>query len=170
MNAEEQVRGHRKDRMCRTWIALLLVAALLVTGCGGSGGASPATTTANSGALTKAELIQQGDAICSDVYAATAALNPEGTSSEGTRVADLTSDMVKRLLALGIPQETEYSYAEYTTAAHTLAGAAAQVKSAAEGGDAVALRRAEQGSLTALSSFQGYAGQYGFKDCAEGPS
>jgi hypothetical protein len=161
-----------KKILMKTWIALLPLVALLIAGCGGGGDdASSAATTATGGsALTKAELIEQGDAICAEVYAATGALNPEGTSKEGARVADLTIDMVKRLLALGTPQETEYDYAEYTVAAKALAQAETEVKLVAERGDAAALRRAESSSLSNLSLFQGNAGQYGFEDCAEGPA
>jgi ABC-type Fe3+-hydroxamate transport system substrate-binding protein len=154
----------------KTWIALLSVAALLVTGCGGGSedASSVATTSASGGALTKAELIEQGDAICAKVYAVTGTLNPEGTPEEALRIADLHGGMVKRLLALGTPQETEYSYAEYTTAAHALAQASEEIEFVAEKNDPVALRRSESGSLSTLSMFEGTAGAYGFKDCAEG--
>jgi hypothetical protein len=152
------------------WIALLPITVLLISGCGG-GDASPATTTeASGGALTKAELIEQGDAICAEVYAAAGGLKSEGTEEEVVRQANLYGSMVKRLLALGTPQETEYSYAEYTTVAHELAQIEEAVKLAAGRGDAAALGTAKSGSLSALNSFQGNAGDYGFKDCAEGPS
>ncbi len=155
----------------KPWLVLLPVAVLLVSGCGGGGGgaSSTATTGSDGGALTKAELIEQGDAICAKTYAITESLNAEGPAKEALRYAGLTSAMIKRLLALGVPRETEYSYAEYTTAAHALAQAEAEVKSVAErGGGPAALRRAESGSLSGLSMFQGLAGAYGFKTCAEG--
>lgn len=154
----------------KTWIALLSATALLLAGCGGGSEStsSIATTSTSGGALTKAELIEQGDAICTKVYAVTGTLNPEGTSEEALRIADLHSGMVKRLLALGTPQETEYSYAEYTTAAHALAQASEEVEFVAEKHDQAALRRSESGSLSTLSMFQGAAAQYGFKGCAEG--
>lgn len=149
---------------------MLSVSALLLAGCGEGGGeaSSTAATSADNNALTKAELIEQGDAICAEVYVHTGPLNPEGTSKEALRVAALHSGMVKRLLALGTPQETEYSYAEYTAAAHALMQAEEEVKFVAEKYDPATLRRAESGSLSTLSLFQGAAGQYGFKDCAEG--
>jgi hypothetical protein len=154
----------------KTWIALLSATALLLAGCGGGseGTSSVATTSASGGALTKAELIEQGDAICTKVYVVTEALNPEGTTKDALRFADLHSGMVKSLLRLGVPQETEYSYAEYTTAAHAFAQAEAEVKTMVKRGDPAALRRAESGSLSALSMFQGLSAAYGFKECAEG--
>lgn len=117
--------------------------------------------------MTKAELIERGDAICAKVYPEREKLNPEGTPEEALRVADLISGMTKQLLALGTPQETEYAYAEYTTALHELEEASARVKAMAKRGPA-ALRAAESGSLAALSGFQGYASAYGFKGCSEG--
>jgi hypothetical protein len=172
MKTAEPKRIRPKEGPWQTWIALLPVAALLVAGCGGGTerSTSGATAEKNGSALTKAELIEQGDAICAKVYAATGALNPEGTSKEGVRVANLLNSMIQRLLALGTPQETEYSYAEYTTAAHALKRAEGEVTLVARRGDPAALRLAESGSLSSLSMFEGLAGQYGFKDCAEGAS
>lgn len=151
-------------------IALLPITALLVTGCGGGSGnaSTTATTGADAGALTKAELLEQGDAICAKVYVVTKSLNPEGTTKEAVRFADLHSGMIKDLLALGVPQETEYSYAEYTTGAHALEDAEVEVKVMAKRGDPAALRRAESGSLSTRSMFQAVAATYGFKECAEG--
>jgi hypothetical protein len=156
--------------MCCTWIVLLFLAALLVTGCGGGGGdaSSAATTGASGTALTKAELIERGDAICAKVYPTRDSLNPEGTPEEALRVAKLISGMTKQLLVLGIPQETEYAYAEYATALHVLDRMSAKVQKMVKRGKPGALRSAETGSLSSLSGFEGYAGAYGFKACAEG--
>jgi hypothetical protein len=151
----------------KAWIASLAVVVLLFAGCGGGGDSSSATTTERGGeALTKAELIEQGDAICAKPLAIRASLNPEGTPEEAVRVASLVTAMVNRLLALGTPKETEYTYAEYTTAAHALVQAETEVKAMAKKGDPVDLRRAESGSLSTFSMFESLAGQYGFTDCA----
>jgi hypothetical protein len=154
----------------KAWIALLLVAMLLIVGCGGgSGDPSPATTTgASSGQLTKAELIEQGDAICAKAYAVRETLDAEGPTEEAVRYANLMHRMVKDLLALGVPQETNYDYAEYTNYAHELEAAEALVTMMAKRRDAEELRRAESSSLSAFSAFTGNAGTYGLKDCAAG--
>lgn len=151
----------------KTWIALFSMAALL-TGCGGGGGdaTSRAVKDSSGEALTKAELIEQGDAICAKVYAVTETLDAEGTTQEAARFAGLHSGMIKDLLALGAPQETEYLYAEYTTAAKAFAEAEGEVKRYAASGDPAALRIAESSSLSAFSMFKGLAGGYGFKICA----
>ncbi len=151
----------------KVWIALLPVALLLIGGCGGGGGdPSPATTGTSSSQLTKAQLIEQGDAICAKAYAVRETLDAEGSAEESVHYANLVGQMVKDLLALGVPQETEYNYAEYTNAAHELAAAEVLVKTAAKRGNAEDLRAAESSSLSALSAFQGNAGTYGFEDCA----
>jgi hypothetical protein len=152
----------------KAWIAPLLAVALLVVGCGGgSGDPSPSTTTgASSGQLTKAELIEQGDAICAKTYAVTETLSAEGTTAEAVHYATLVGAMVKELLALGVPQETNYDYAEYTNYAHELAAAEAEVKRMAKRGNPADLRLAESGSLSTFSGFTSNAGTYGFKVCA----
>jgi hypothetical protein len=151
----------------KAWLALLFVAVLFIVGCGGgSDDPSPATTTeASSGQLTKAELIEQGDAICAKAYAVKETLSAEGTTEEAVRYAKLVGGMVKELLALGVPQETNYDYAEYTNYAHELEEAEAEVERMAKRGNPADLRLAEAGSLSAFSAFQGNAATYGFKAC-----
>ena len=154
----------------KTWVALLPVVVLLIAGCGGGNDdpSSAATSGASSDQLTKAELIEQGDAICAKVFAVTETLHSEGTREEAVHFANLHLSMVKDLLSLGVPQETEYAYAEYTNAAHALAGSEVEVKLAAERNDPAALRVVESSSLSTFSLFQVQAGAYGFKECAEG--
>jgi hypothetical protein len=158
----------------RTWIVVLLVAALLIAGCGGGGDEesteSTATTTAAPTALSKAELIEQGDAICGEVNAA---VGSAGSGEEGSgataQVADLYSGMIASVNNLGTPQETE-GYAEFSEAAEELATAEGEVKLAAEREDTATLETAESSASSALTSFQNAASEYGFKDCGEGPS
>jgi hypothetical protein len=154
---------------------VLPVAALLVAGCGGGGDddstESTAVTTAAPTALTKAELIEQGDAICAEVNAAvgTVAASSAETGSPAAQAADLYSGMVASLQNLGTPQETD-GYAEFSTAADELATAEDEVKLASERGDTAALETAESSASSSLTSFQNAASEYGFQDCSEGPS
>jgi len=154
---------------------LLPVAGLLITGCGGGGGdesTETATTRATTTtALSKAELIEQGDAICAEVNAAvgSAGSSTESEKSPVAQVADLYSGMVSSLKNLGTPAETE-GYAEFSEAADELTTAEDEVKLASEREDAATLESAEASASTALTSFQNAASEYGFKDCSEGPS
>jgi hypothetical protein len=155
----------------RTWIVALPVTALLIAGCGGGGddsSESTATTAAAPAALSKAELIEQGDAICAEVNAAVGSVGSE-TGSPATQAADLYSGMVASLNNLGTPQETD-GYAEFSTAAEELAKAEDEVKLASERGDTAGLEAAESNASSALTSFQNAASEYGFEDCREGPS
>jgi hypothetical protein len=160
----------------RTWILALPVAALLVTGCGGGGGEdsteSTATTTAAAPrALSKAELIEQGDAICGEVNAAVGGVGSSSTenSSPASQAASLYSGMVASLNNLGTPRETD-GYAEFSSAAEELANAEDEVKLASERGDTAGLEAAESNASESLTSFQNAASEYGFEDCSEGPS
>lgn len=159
----------------RRWILALPVVALLIAGCGGGGGSdsseSTATTTAVPTALSKAELVEQGDAICAEVNAAvgSAGSSTSENGSPAAQVADLYSGMVASLNNLGTPQETE-GYAEFSSAAEELAKAEDEVKLASERGDTAGLEAAESSASSALTSFQNAASEYGFKDCSEGPS
>jgi len=153
----------------------LPVAALLVAGCGGGGSSdsseSTATTAAAPRALSKAELIEQGDAICAEVNAAVGSVGSSSTenSSPASQAADLYSGMVASLHNLGTPREAD-GYAEFSSAAEELAKAEDEVKLASERGETAGLETAESSASEALTSFQNAAGEYGFKDCSEGPS
>lgn len=152
------------------------VVALLIVGCGGGGSSdsseSTATTTASAPrSLSKAELIEQGDAICAEVNAAVGSVGSSSTenSSPATQAASLYSGMVASLNNLGTPQETD-GYAEFSSTAEELAKAEDEVKLASERGDTAGLEAAEANASSALTSFQNAASEYGFKDCSEGPS
>jgi hypothetical protein len=156
-------------------LLLALPVALAIAGCGGGGSDSTestaATTAAAPPALTKAALIEQGDAICAEVNAAvgTVGLSSAETSAPAAQAADLYSGMVSSLKNLGAPQETA-GYAEFTGAADELATAEGEVKLASDRGDTAGLESAETSASGALSSFQAAAQEYGFKECAEGPT
>jgi hypothetical protein len=159
----------------RTWILAFPTVALLIAGCGGGGSSdsseSSATTAAAPAALSKAELIEQGDAICAEVNAAVGSVGSSSAenSSPASQAADLYSGMVASLNNLGTPRETD-GYAEFSSAAEELAKAEDEVKLAFERGDTAGLEAAESSASSALTSFQNAAGEYGFKDCSEGPS
>jgi hypothetical protein len=154
-------------------LIVALVAAALFAGCGGGSDSteSTPTTTATTTALTKAELIEQGDAICAEVNAAvgTVGASSAETSTPAAQAADLYSGMVASLKNLGAPQEAT-GYPEFTAAADELAAAEGEVKLASERGDTAGLEAAESKASAALSSFQEVAQEYGFKECGEGPS
>jgi hypothetical protein len=156
-------------------LIIALAVAALLAGCGGGGGDStesaPVTTAATTTALTKAELIEQGDAICAEVNAAvgTVGASSAETGTPSTQAADLYSGMVASLKNLGTPQETA-GYSEFTTAADELATAEGEVKLASERGDTAGLEAAESNASAALASFQAAAQEYGFEECGEGPS
>jgi hypothetical protein len=158
-----------------TLLLALPIAALALAGCGGGGGDSTATTAApteaTTAALTKAELIEQSDAICAEVNAAvgTVGASSAETGSPAAQVADLYSGMIASLENLGTPGETD-GYAEFSSAAEELSTAEGEVKLASERGDAAGLETAESNASAALSSFQVVAEQYGFEECSEGPS
>ena len=157
------------------FLLALPVAALAIAGCGGSGDDSAATTAATTEAtttaLTKAEVIEQGDAICAEVNAAvgTVGASSAETGSPAAQVADLYSGMVASLKNLGTPAETD-GYAEFSSAADELSTAEGEIKLASERSDAPGLETAESNASAALTSFQEVAQEYGFEDCSEGPS
>jgi hypothetical protein len=158
-----------------TLVVALPVTVMLLAGCGGGGDetteSAPAPTALTTPALTRDELIEQGDAICAEVNAAvgTVGASSAETGSPAGQAADLYSGMVDSLKNLGAPQEGA-GYAEFVTAAEALATAEDEVKLASERGDTAALESAEANASSALASFQSAADEYGFEECSEGPS
>jgi hypothetical protein len=153
-----------------------LVLALAIAGCGGGGGeestttSAPATTVA---ALSKAELIAQGDGICAEVNAAVGTVGSTSSSASGqaAQVAGLYGGMVERLKALGKPSEASAEYDEFIAAAEELAQAESNVKLASEREEEnEGLAEAEAEASSAVSSFQSAASAYGFEKCAEAPA
>jgi hypothetical protein len=162
----------------RVWIllpALLALAMLGITGCGGGSGdestaAAPLETTAPA-QLSKEDLITQGDAICAEVNAAVGTVSSTSgdATSQTTQAADLYSGMVDRLKSLGTPDDTA-GYPEFIAAAEALSQAESDVSLAAERGESAGLESAESEASSARTSFQLAAQSYGFEDCGEGPS
>ncbi len=159
--------------------SLLLLAALValaIAGCGGGGGDETETTTATveePQKLTKAELIEQGDAICAEVNAAVGALDSEPEESAVPETIEKTSNlylgMVERLQELGAPEGDDGGYAEFMEAAEELAKVEGEVKLAAEREDTAALGEAATEATPALEEFESQAETYGFEDCSKGP-
>lgn len=158
-------------------LVLGLLVALAVAGCGGGGGGDTETSTPTVEepvALTKEELIEQGDGICAEVNAAVGALSgsetPETTAGETTeKVANLYVGMVERLQDLGAPEGDESEYAKFMEAGEELAKVEGEAKLAAEREDVAATEEKGQEAAAALESFQSQAAIYGFEDCSDEP-
>ena len=130
------------------------LAALAIAGCGGGGddSTSTPTTTETTVALSKAELISQGDAICAEVNKAVGAaeiVTAEGGESElATKVSGLYIGMVESIKGLGAPEDAA-GYPEFIAAADELSKTEGEVKLAAEREDTVALEEASGSASSA---------------------
>lgn len=152
------------------------LAVVVISGCGGGGDeeatSAPTTTTAPAtAALSKAELIEQGDAICAEVNAAAGTVGTSSAEmgSAAGQAAGLYAGMVDSLKNLGAPREST-GYAEFIAAAEEFGTAEDEVQLAAERGDEASLATAESSASSALGSFQAAAEEYGFEQCGAGPS
>jgi hypothetical protein len=151
--------------------------ALLIAGCGGGDGDETETSTPTveePAALTKDEVIEQGDGICAEVNAAVGALSgsetPESTPGDSSeKVANLYTGMVERLQDLGAPEGDEGEYAKFMEAGEELAKVEGELKLAAEREDLAAIEEKGQEAAAALESFQSQAAIYGFEDCSDEP-
>lgn len=156
-------------------ISALAALALALAGCGGGGddstAAAPEVTEATT-ALSKEELIAQGDGICAEVNAAVGTVGSTSSEASGqaAQVAGLYGGMVERLKDLGAPSDDSGGYAEFISSAEALVQAEDNVKLAAEREEGAALPEAEAEASAALSSFQSAASAFGFEDCAEAPA
>jgi hypothetical protein len=162
----------RTSKPLKTVAPLVVLVALAVAGCGGGGGDSTSTaaTTETTPALSKAELISQGDSICGEVNAAVGSIGSSGAEvpQQITQVSDLYVGMVESIKRLGPPAETA-GYSEFIEAAEELSKVEGEAKLAAEREDTAALGEAATNAAPALEEFESQAGIYGFKDCSEGP-
>jgi hypothetical protein len=149
------------------------LAALAIAGCGGDDDSADTTaaTTTEATALTKAELIAQGDAICAEVNAAIGSVAGSGAEvpQQITQVADLYIGMVENIKDLGAPEE-EVGYAEFIAAADELSRVESEVKLATEREDTVAIGEAASEATPILEGFEEAAREYGFEDCSDEPA
>jgi hypothetical protein len=161
-------------RLSKTSLTLALpLAALAIVGCGGGGddSTSSVATTETTVALSKADLISQGDAICAEVNRAVGAIGVSGAEvpEQITQTAGLYIGMVDSIKGLGAPAE-DAAYTEFIAAADELSEVEGEVKLAAEREDTAALGEAASAATPALEDFESVAGEYGFQECSEGPS
>ncbi len=157
-------------------LALTALVVLLIAGCGGGGGDTETTTTPTveePAALTKDELIEQGDGVCAEVNAAVGALSSSETESstgeDSEKVANLYIGMVERLQDLGAPEGEDAEYAKFEAATGELGQVEADLKLAAEREDEAALEEKGQEAAAALEEFQTQAAAFGFEECGEEP-
>ncbi|HKB50676.1 MAG TPA: hypothetical protein VKC63_04540 [Solirubrobacterales bacterium] len=158
----------------RRLLAILPLVAVAIAGCGGGGASTasaPVETTEATTALSKEELIAQGDAICAEVNAAVGAVGStsSGASGQAAQAAGLYGGMVERLKGLGAPSDESTGYPEFISSAEALAQAEDNVKLASEREEGEALSEAEAEASSALTSFQSAATSFGFEQCAEAP-
>jgi len=160
-------------RLSKTLILAVPLAALAISGCGGGGDDTTASTqaTETTPALSKAELISQGDAICAEVNNAVGAVGSSGAEvpEQITQVSDLYIGMVESIKRLGTPEDGA-GYAEFIAAAEELAKVEGEAKLATEREDTAALGEAATKAAPVLEEFGSAAGEYGFQACSEGPS
>jgi hypothetical protein len=154
---------------------VLALTVLAIAGCGGGDGdgdTTPAVAPAveTTAALSKEELVAQGDAICAEVNAAVGTLASTDVGGGATQAAELYEGMAERLVDLGAPSDDSAGYSEFSAAAEGLAQAESDVQLAAERGEDAALVTAETEASSALASFQSAATAFGFEQCGEGPS
>jgi hypothetical protein len=160
-------------RPSKTSLTLALpLAALAIAGCGGGGSDSTSTqATTETTALSKADLISRGDAICAEVNSAVGGVAASETEvpDQITQVANLYNGMVDSIKTLGAPTDAA-GYQEFIEAAEELAKVEGEVKLAAEREDTAALGEAATAATPALEEFESIAGEYGFEKCSEGPT
>lgn len=148
--------------------------ALALAGCGGGDDdtteSAPVETTEAPAALSKEELLAQGDAICAEVNAAVGTVGSTSGEGQAGQAAALYSGMIERLLGLGAPSDDTAGYDEFIGAAEQLGQAESNIAQAADAGEEAELAVAESEAESALSAFQSAAQTYGFEECSEGPS
>ncbi|HEX5989389.1 MAG TPA: hypothetical protein VFY75_04155 [Solirubrobacterales bacterium] len=158
-------------------LLLMALTALVVAGCGGGDDGETETTTPTveePAALTKDELIEQGDGVCAEVNAAVGALTSSASEEAGSpeqseKVANLYLGMVERLQDLGAPEESDADYVKFSEATEQLAKVEGELKAAAAEEDVAAMEEASQEASAALEEFQSQAAIYGFEDCSDEP-
>ncbi len=160
-------------RLSKTWIFAVPLTALAIAGCGGGDDDSTDSTaaTTEAAALSKAELISQGDAICAEVNAAVGSVAGSGADvpDQIVQVSDLYIGMVDSLKDLGTPEDAT-GYPEFIAAAEDLSKVESEVKLATEREDTAAIGAAASEAAPVLEEFEEAAGEYGFEECSAEPT
>jgi hypothetical protein len=157
-------------------VLLVALATAAIAGCGGGGDETETTATPTveePTALTRDELIEQGDGICAEVNAGVGALSSaeteEASTEQSERIANLYTGMVEQIQDLGTPEGDDGSYAKFMEAAEELAKVEGEMKLAAEREDLASTEEKGQEAASAIEEFQSQAATYGFEECSEEP-
>jgi hypothetical protein len=160
-------------RLSKTSLIATPLAVLAIAGCGGGGDDSTESTATTEApvALSKAELISQGDAICAEVNAAVGSVANSGAEvpDQIIQVSNLYTGLVDSLKRLGVPAE-DAGYDEFIAAAEELSKIEDEVKLAAEREDTAAIGAAASEAAPALEEFEEEAEKFGFEDCSDEPT
>ena len=139
-------------------------------GCGGGGGSS--TTTPTSTALTKSQLIAQGDAICKDARERFAQLQgsppttPEETATFTQKLIDITESEVSQLRALNAPAGVKPALNRYLQAMEENVDVLKQGLNAAQRSDPTAYAQAQAEAVRGQVKRLSYALAVGFEECS----
>lgn len=152
-------------------VAALVILLGLASGCSGGDDESDAATTVTpdapteSAAASREEVIDDGDAICAEIYAAVNGLDASSASPSirASQRADLYEGMVERLRGLN---SDDAALTDLFAAGRDLVAASEMASESASEGDAVATASYEEDVEEALSDFQAAAADFGFTDCA----
>jgi hypothetical protein len=160
-------------RTGRRLFRVTTVAALVAAGlgaCGGGGGTS--TTAGSSAALTKSQLIAQGDAICKDARNRFAQLQgsppttPEETATFTQELIDITESEVSQLRALNPPPDVKPALDRYLQAMDENIDVLKQGLRAAQRSDATAYAQAQAKAVQGQVKRLQYAQAVGFEECS----
>jgi hypothetical protein len=159
---------HAGMRMMAVASAACLLAFL--AGCGGGG--SDSTGTAAGEALTKSELIAEGDAICKDAHDRFAQLQgsppttPEETATFTQQLLDITETEVSQLRALNAPASVKPALDDYLKALDRNVAVLKEGLAAAQQSDATAYAKAQAKAVKDQVERLQLAQAVGFKECS----
>jgi hypothetical protein len=145
-------------------------ALVVVAGCGG--GDSSSTTTASDEELTKAELVDQGDAICKNALGEFAQLqqNPpttaEGAATLTQKVVDVTETELDQLRDLNAPASVQSDLGRYLKALEKNVATLKQGLKAAQQNDATGYARAQAKTVEDQVARLKLAQAVGFQECS----
>lgn len=151
----------------------MAITTLIVAGLGACGGGGRSSTTAStSAALTKSQLIAQGDAICKDARDRFAQLQgsppttPEETATFTQKLIDITATEVSRLRALNPPSDVKPALDRYLQAMAKNIDVLKQGLKAAQQSDPTAYAQAQAKAVQGQVKRLQYAQAVGFEECS----